>query len=1708
MDGTAALQTPSSSTMPANATTPAPTAGQAAKQPHDGHEHTSNDSVDGSARQSPSAPNSPQRVPRTRPSKDLSTQSPTASQPTSRKPSPHKDTSASASASAAGDPNGPSPYGTRSRNRTASRPNYAEDHDDQMDFEYTNGKKTQDKAAAAAKPQDAEMQKTPSAQGRRGPGAKAAAAKSVEPPANGNDGQKIPGTSTFAVKEEPGPTTGKKRKAPSTSAQTTAPAPPPAKRRASAMANNARTPRESAMVTFTDTGARLQPDGGLLGDDGIVYRANDYVYLVCEPPGEPYYIARIMEFFHVNNKPTAPVDALRINWIYRPRDIGRKATDTRVLFASMHSDSAPLTSLRGKTTVKHRTEIEDFDRYRKQKDTFYYSQMYDRYMRRYYEVIPTNTIINVPDRVKKALDERWQFVIVEIGRAKELTSAIKSCKRCAGYCANSDSVDCAVCKLTYHMQCVQPPLLKKPSRGFGWSCGPCSRKQERRLEARGAKGEDDEEEALEEEDHAHSSAQRSSSPESVDTKQQERPKPTKEQLAQADLWPYRYLGIHCKVEDAVDYDDRVYPRSSSRLGPRHQANVNVWHGRPVEYVKPAEKRRKWGKGAAAKPKPVEDTDEPKEKRPKWVLDAPPGYLRRGEDFPNDDLACTAKSLWKPPPRGDIPERGMEDSPFEGLKGLDNRQKERLIDEHMAKARKTAPSLGLKQHHTNFLDRSLHLLYAHKFDSEAALKELRATDPRKDLKEPKLTKEELRRFEEGVSKFGSNMTEVIRHVGNGKPKQFGEIVRFYYTWKKTERGKQIWGSYEGRKSKKQIAAANAALADDVADDHDDSAFDYEKATKKKRGFECKHCGTRHSRQWRRAPGVPPGATVAIEKGAKDKPTQLMVALCNRCAILYRKYGMHWEDIEEIARRVAQTGGRAIKRKQDEEVLIELINANEDAQMLMSPVVAQAAQLMGMEVSPSLIASPEEIAKRKKLDKAIPVPEKEPVPAPAAAAPVAAPEAAKKKIVEKPPEPPLIPEKPRLKEQPCGVCLYTETFGDEFYSCSHCRLTVHSRCYGIPEGKPKDGWKCDPCMNDMTQQYSTCYECVLCPIRGDPSFELYETPKPNHKKKTEREREKDRLEKILVQEAIQKHNKNQEDNGWPIIPREPLKPTANNNWVHVACAIFTGQIKFRTPELLEVVEGTNAIPTQMFEQECKICRKQMGACVTCYKCPNTFHVTCAQMRSFIIGFDVTPVKGSRKDVVTTVQMGEEHGTAEAMVCCRDHGLKSIVHLMIEPQADGKTNALQTFVRNFKQADLSLTGTVRKAAAITSNIRTTSPTTTRNGSIANGGGTTTRHSRVSPDMHRSLKDESNGEGHINSILEALEKECAVCKVDASPRWHKRDKLQADGVNGSMMNGHRPESEVVCHRCWIGKLKQPPKLSTGDTLPPLPKDGYPPVSTPAQIPQAPTWQAQAQHPPSYAHPQFDPRSSVPIPAQYAPQPPPYANGVHHASTPPHPPLPRIGSHASPPAPGYAPSPGPLQAPGSIPPGPQSHGMQQGPLPVFINGFGTRDSSAPPPQQMQQMRMHPPGPSQLQNTPNPYSARANGPPPMLPGSQPPPHGSHLPTLNQGPPLERRYSQTQPPPPSSHSSHPSPSFGHQRPQYTPGPAGSPPMHVPSPAARSVPSSRGRDANGDGGYQDQTASMRPPRNFDPALYDKPTPPPHPPRSENGASAKADLKNLLH
>lgn len=545
---------------------------------------------------------------------------------------------------------------------------------------------------------------------------------------------------------------------------------------------------------------------------------------------------------------------------------------------------------------------------------------------------------------------------------------------------------------------------------------------------------------------------------------------TQAEIALAKMWPMRYLGIHCRVEDALQYDDRaIYPRASSRLGPRHQANVNVWHGRPIELVKPAEIKKRYIKNATHKKEgklsketlvALEADRQERATRPKWVQDEPPGYVPRGDDYDNKDPRNTARLMFKMPPIGEHSERGMDDKPSPI-------GREQEIDNYVTRAKYLSRSIGVPPFGTNFLDKALELLTNNNYNVEAALKQLQKVDRVKDLHEPVLSKAELIKFEEGVAKYGSEHRLIRLHMKTNLPN--ADIVRFYYLWKKTPKGKEIWGSYGGRKGTKRKLETDAAskLQDEVAHDADDSAFDNDKAAKKHRGFQCKYCSTTQSRQWRRAPGVAPGQTVPADgkSGSKDKNSRLLLALCLRCAGLWRKYAIQWEDIDEVSKKVSQGGGRAWKKRIDEELLRELIIANEAAN-LGPPEPASVMQ--------SVEQSGEPAKKKSKIDKDAPTPAVEPPkkidkPAPPPKLPT-------------PPPPPIIPELPRQKILPCAVC---KTL-DDTITCDHCKLTVHRRCYGLkddegtrPNGETK--WVCEQCYNDRNPTVST--------VRTSPSSILF-------------------------------------------------------------------------------------------------------------------------------------------------------------------------------------------------------------------------------------------------------------------------------------------------------------------------------------------------------------------------------------------------------------------------------------------------------------------------------------------------------------------------------------------------------------------------------------------------------------------------------------------
>lgn len=114
------------------------------------------------------------------------------------------------------------------------------------------------------------------------------------------------------------------------------------------------------------------------------------------------------------------------------------------------------------------------------------------------------------------------------------------------------------------------------------------------------------------------------------------------------------------------------------------------------------------------------------------------------------------------------------------------------------------------------------------------------------------------------------------------------------------------------------------------------------------------------------------------------------------------------------------------------------------------------------------------------------------------------------------------------------------------------------------------------------------------------DFVEPPKNTHKKKTEKDREKERVDRELALKAVETYQKRQVELKRPVNPREALKRTADNNWVHVTCAVWTSEIKFSSAKALCVSEGIPSIPRARYEEVCKVCKETGGACVSCHCC----------------------------------------------------------------------------------------------------------------------------------------------------------------------------------------------------------------------------------------------------------------------------------------------------------------------------------------------------------------------------------------------------------------------------------------------------------------------------------------------------------------------------
>lgn len=444
-------------------------------------------------------------------------------------------------------------------------------------------------------------------------------------------------------------------------------------------------------------------------------------------------------------------------------------------------------------------------------------------------------------------------------------------------------------------------------------------------------------------------------------------------------------------------------------------------------------------------------------------------------------------------------------------------------------------------------------------------------------------------------------------------------------------------------------------------------------------------------------------------------------------------------------------------------------------------------------------------------------------------------------------------------------------------------------------------------------------MLCPIEST-EHDFVEPPKNTHKKKTEKDREKERQEREAAQKAADYYRKKQEELHRPVNPREPLKRTTDNNWVHVTCAVWAPEVKFGNAKALSPSEGIPSIPRSRYDEVCKICKQKGGACISCHQCKAPVHVGCAHQAGYLLGFEIIPIKVSRRDQFHIVTINGETGAMAAAIWCKEHiPVRTMVHRMHDMVSQGESqtkdpsglNALQLFVQNFKQADLALTGTVRKANLIAMAVNMKNPLA----ASAIGGHRRASTTTITPAVlglgaTRAPSAEHQAESTLATAKHG-DRVCSTCGIDVSPKWWPIDKdhekALTNGHHGSIGSEAQKfvdQRNFQCHKCKKADRRPTPRGPAH--RPPGAIVEAMSVMDPVRTAVAPP--APAPPPPAAAPVLATPLTSPPPNGESRPPPPPLAPFSWSSTAPSGPPSLSAAVPVAPPA---------IQAPPAGPPPP-----------------------------------------------------------------------------------------------------------------------------------------------------------------------------------------------
>ncbi|XP_058967313.2 arginine-glutamic acid dipeptide repeats protein isoform X1 [Pocillopora verrucosa] len=168
--------------------------------------------------------------------------------------------------------------------------------------------------------------------------------------------------------------------------------------------------------------------------------------------------------------------------------------------------------------------------------------------------------------------------------------------------------------------------------------------------------------------------------------------------------------------------------------------------------------------------------------------------------------------------------------------------------------------------------ALNVLHQNNYDAAKALQALVKKPYPKEL-EKRWSEDETKKFVKGLRQYGKNFYKIKKELLSHK--ETGELVEYYYTWKKTPTALSSRPHRRRRHNvlrRKALPRSSKSIVSEFVDLSSCSEEDYDSDDSERdlSLYCCRHCYTTESRSW--------------HHGSQNK-----VILCDDCRIYYKKYG---------------------------------------------------------------------------------------------------------------------------------------------------------------------------------------------------------------------------------------------------------------------------------------------------------------------------------------------------------------------------------------------------------------------------------------------------------------------------------------------------------------------------------------------------------------------------------------------------------------------------------------------------------------------------------------------------------------------------------------------------------------------------------------------------------------------------------------------------